>query len=149
MSDAMIQSIMQCLAKHALPPMIILDITNVCNLKCVHCPHAEIQARSDFRPLHLSWDLFERVVDELADYRQPCLLRFVGDGEPLLHPRLLDMIERAKARTSCIVNLTTNGTLLSVPVIDQLLGSGIDLVDISIDALTKPVYETVRRGRVF
>jgi organic radical activating enzyme len=149
MSDALIGSIMQCLEKYALPPLIILDITNVCNLRCVHCPHAQVQSRSDFKPMHMKWDHFVRIVDELKDHRQPCVLRFVGDGEPLLHPRLLDMIERAKAHTQCIVNLTTNGTLLSAPAIERLLNCGIDLVDVSVDAVTKPVYQRVRGGGVY
>ncbi len=88
-------------------------------------------------------------MDELANYDQPCLLRFVGDGEPLLHPRVLDMIHLAKVRTRCIVNLTTNGTLLSNSAVERLVDSGIDLVDVSVDALTKPVYEVVRRGGSF
>lgn len=129
--------------------MIILDITNVCNLRCVHCPHAEMQARSDFKPMHFRWEHFTKIVDELQDHHQPCLIRFVGDGEPLLHPRLLDMVDYAKERSRGIVNLTTNGTVLAPDKIDRLLDAGIDIIDVSIDALTKPVYSRVRRGGSF
>jgi pyruvate-formate lyase-activating enzyme len=149
MAHASLDAIRRCLEEYSMPPMIILDITNVCNLRCIHCPHADMQSRKGFKPAHLRWDHFTRVVDELADHREPCLLRFVGDGEPLLHPRLLDMVDYAKEHCGCIVNLTSNGTLLSAESVERLLRSGIDLVDISIDALTKPVYEQVRRGGSF
>lgn len=144
--DQLAEQIRTELDGYSLPPMIILDITNACNLRCIHCPHAEIQSRADFRPTHLPYEHFERVLIELEAHDQPCLLRFVGDGEPLLHPKLLDMVEQAKARCRCVVNLTSNGTLLTPGRSDRLLDAGIDLIDVSIDAVTKPVYESVRRG---
>ncbi len=67
MHDAMIEAIIRCLAKYPLPPMIILDITNVCNLRCVHCPHAEIQSRPDFEPLHMRWDHFTRILGRACE----------------------------------------------------------------------------------
>lgn len=146
MLDPMVNKIMGTLERYTLPPIIILDITNVCNLRCIHCPHAEIQARGDFKPYHMPWDLFETTMDELVGHEQPCVVRIVGDGEPLIHPRLFDMIEFARTRTGCIVNLTTNGVLLNPEKADALLGLGTDLIDVSIDALTRPAYEIVRRG---
>jgi radical SAM protein with 4Fe4S-binding SPASM domain len=146
MRDPVMEKIRQVLDQNTLPPMIIMDITNVCNLRCTHCPRPELQAREDFKAQHLSWEHFERVIEQVRGHGQPCLLRFVGDGEPLLHPRLLPMLEIAKSQTTCIVNLTTNGTLLSQEKADRILDTGIDLIDVSVDALTKPTYEKVRRG---
>jgi uncharacterized radical SAM superfamily Fe-S cluster-containing enzyme len=144
--DEVIERMIGTLNRFRLPVMIVLDITNVCNLRCVHCPHADIQKRPDFKPRHLQWAHFTKIVDELSSNGDPCLLRFVGDGEPLLHPKLVQMVEHAKQRSKCIVNLTTNGTLLFPDVADRLLRSNPDLIDVSLDALTEPVYRRVRRG---
>jgi len=139
----------QSLEKFSLPPMITLDVTNVCNLHCIHCPYPDIEAQSDFKPAHLSWEHFQKIAHELSTHDQPSLLRFVGDGEPMLHPQLIEMIELAKRTTRCVVNLTTNGTFLSDSKIERLLESKIDLIDISLDGLSKPVYETIRKKSSF
>lgn len=141
-----IQDVMAPLERRRYPAMIILDVTNVCNLQCVHCPQPSIQARDDFRIAHLPDDVFRSLTDQLSECTEPCLLRFVGDGEPMLHPDILDMIEQVKRRTTCVVNLTTNGTRLSKDAASRLLTSGIEMIDISLDALTKPVYDRIRKG---
>ncbi len=146
MPDSIVDEIRESLEAYKLPPMIIMDVTNVCNLRCIHCPQPQLQARGDFKPMHMKWDHFRTVIADLVDHDQPCLLRFVGDGEPLLHPRLLEMLTVAKQETSCIVNLTTNGTLLFPDKTERILDADVDLIDVSVDALTKPTYEKVRRG---
>lgn len=145
MDEALPLEMIASLGTFRLPPMITLDVTNVCNLHCIHCPYPDIEAKSDFKVAHFPWEYFVKLVEELSEHDQPCLLRLVGDGEPMLHPRLIEMVELAKARTSCVVNLTTNGTFLSDEKIDKLLEAKIDLIDVSLDAVSKPVYEAIRK----
>lgn len=149
MLNPLIKKMIKSLEIFSLPPMITLDVTNVCNLHCIHCPYSEIEARSDFKAAHFPWEYFVKIVEELSHHDQPCLLRFVGDGEPMLHPRLLEMVELAKQKTGCVVNLTTNGTFLSVNKIERLLDAKVDLIDVSLDALSKYVYEKVRKKSSF
>jgi MoaA/NifB/PqqE/SkfB family radical SAM enzyme len=122
-----------------LPPMVVLDVTNTCNLKCIHCPQPLLQARPDFKPLHLKWEHFKKIADEIAEVDQPILLRIAGDGEPLIHPQLVEMVEYAKANTKAVVNVTTNGLILDQEKADRLLKAGVDLVDFSIDGFSKRV----------
>jgi MoaA/NifB/PqqE/SkfB family radical SAM enzyme len=129
-----------------LPPMVILDITNTCNLKCIHCPQPILQARSDFKPNHMRWDYFTKVVDEIGSVDQPMLIRIAGDGEPTIHPRIMDMIKYVKANCKAVLNLTTNGLVTGREQADEMLNAGIDFIDFSIDAFSKPVYDMVRRG---
>lgn len=129
-----------------LPIMIVLDVTNTCNLCCVHCPQPVLRRKPGFRPRHLEWDLFVKVVEEIRTYRHRCLLRLAGDGEPLLHPRILEMVELACRESAAVVNLTTNGVLLTPDRMTRLLEAGIDVIDVSLDALTGPTYERVRGG---
>lgn len=144
-----VSHIMQRTENSPLPSMIILDVTNVCNLGCIHCPQPSLQADPAFKARHFSFDYCKKIVDEIRHYNQPCLLRLTGDGEPLVNPKTIDMIQYACENCGDIVNLTTNGILLTPPKIDRLLETGIHLIDISIDALTKPVYELIRRGGNF
>lgn len=129
-----------------LPPMVILDVTNTCNLKCIHCPQPLLQASPHFKPNHMKWEHFTKVVDEMATIDQPMLLRLAGDGEPTIHPRIQEMIRYAKANCRATLNLTTNGLVMGRDEIDAMLKAGIDLIDVSIDAYSKAVYDEVRRG---
>lgn len=149
MSNAQVDALITRYQALRLPPMVILDITNTCNLACVHCPQPLLQRRPDFVRKHLEWDHFTKVADEIGAIGQPLLLRFAGDGEPTVHPRLFDMIAYAKRNTPATVNLTTNGILMTAPRIDSLLEVGVDLIDISIDAFRPETYQAIRRGGNF
>jgi wyosine [tRNA(Phe)-imidazoG37] synthetase (radical SAM superfamily) len=60
---------------------------------------------------------FDRIIAGLPEFSPPPLVFFGGIGEPLMHPRLPEMIARAKALGSP-VELITNGTLLTEPRIN-------------------------------
>ncbi len=103
-----------------------VEITNRCNLRCVYCPvnRSLARPRSD-----LSFDRFREILERSPTVRS--LLPFQW-GEPLLHPRVFDMIELA-ARRGIRTFLTTNGTLLDVERQERLLASGLTRLSISID----------------
>ena len=149
MDKNLISKIQNSLQKFNFPSMILLDITNVCNLKCIHCPQPLLQNKKDFKVNHLPLTLLMKLVDELSTSDYPSLLRFLGDGEPMLHPNIIEMIEIAKSKTKCVLNLTTNGIFLTPEKTDKLLEIGIDIIDVSIDALTKKTYEKIRKGGSF
>lgn len=71
-----------------------------------------------------------------------------GWGEPLLHPRLLDMITIAKAE-NCRVSLTTNGVLLDRDISERLVRDGIDIVAVSFAGASKDTHEAIRCGSQF
>ncbi len=130
------------------PAMVVMEITNVCNLACIHCPYTLISQGKDYRPRHMSWDLYEKVVKEVAMHKG-VLFRFICDGEPLMHPRFLDMLKTAKLAGLSPVNVITNGTLLNEAMAEGVLDAGVDIVEISLDALIKTTYEKIRQGSDF
>ena len=71
-----------------------------------------------------------------------------GWGEPLLHPRLFDMIRTAKAK-GCRVSLTTNGALLTSAVSQELVREGVDIVAVSIAGAVGETHERIRVGSCF
>jgi hypothetical protein len=54
------------------------------------------------------------------------------------------MLADAVARSGTFVSLTTNGTLMTPPRIEQLMATGVHLIDISIDALSAETYAKIR-----
>ncbi len=130
----------------AFPAMTHVVITNACNLECVHCAYGEIKKRADYHPAYLDWDIFTRVADEIAAH-PGAILRFTCDGEPMLHPRFLDMVEYAKKLELRPTTLNTNGTLLTHDKIERLIKLGIDVVEVSLNAFSPETYNLMRPGR--
>lgn len=130
------------------PRMVILDILNICNLRCSHCPQKELTKAEGFKPTFLDLKLFEKIINEISCHDVD-LIRFTGDGEPLLHKNILEMIAFAKSKTKAKINLTTNGLLLSDKISKFLLNLPIDFIDVSIDAHTENTYKQIRRGGDF
>lgn len=103
-----------------------IEITNRCNLRCSYCP----VNRSLTRPkTDLPFELFEEVLARSPTVRT--LLPFQW-GEPLLHPRAIDMVELA-TRRGIRTYLTTNGTRLDRDLRGRLLHSGLTRLTVSID----------------
>lgn len=135
-------------AAKSFPRYIMYDVNNVCNARCPFCPQSGIAREDTFEPLHIDWDVYERTIAETARYEVE-LVRFTGDGEPLLHPRMTDMIALARRLGIRKINLTTNGSLLSGRRLEQLLAAPPHVLDVSLDAFTPQTYAKYRIGLDF
>jgi MoaA/NifB/PqqE/SkfB family radical SAM enzyme len=129
------------------PSQIIADITEVCNLACIHCAHSDFEKSPLYQGSHLEVELNHKMVDEVKMYGQGITqyIRYSSSGEPLLHPQVFEMLEYATKYSGTLVSLTTNGTLLTAKRTEKLLEFGVDVIDISIDAFSPEVYAVVRR----
>jgi len=96
----------------------------------------------------MEFSIYKRIVDEVAQFKGT-VFRLVCDGEPTLHPRLLDMIMYAKKNNIQPICLITNGTLLTKKISMNMLNAGIDVIEISLDAVRKDTYESIRLGASF
>jgi sulfatase maturation enzyme AslB (radical SAM superfamily) len=130
------------------PSQIIMDITEVCNLACVHCLHPEFKTSSHYGGRHLAPDLNAKMVDEVRRHGRGITqyIRYTGNGEPLVHPAAYDMIEHAVRESGVYVTLTTNGTIMNEARTTRLLDAGVHMIDISIDAFRPETYAAIRRN---
>lgn len=137
--------------KSEFPSQIIVDITENCNYACLHCPHANFQKSDVYTGAFLKPDLNNKMVDEVAKYGRNCTqqIRYTANGEPLLHPKVYEMLSYAVEKSGVMVSLTTNGSLLNDCNINRLLDTGIGLIDISLDAYSREVYEQIRINGVY
>jgi MoaA/NifB/PqqE/SkfB family radical SAM enzyme len=128
-----------------LPPMIELEITIRCNLRCVMCTQPFWSAAVADMP----WERFVSIVDNLAlggGYAPRVELH--GVGESLLHRDFFRMAGYLRER-GATVQLTSNFTLLDDRAADRLLQLGINGVRASIDGGTRETYESIRVGAKF
>ena len=128
------------------PSQVIIDVTELCNLACTHCPHPEFKKSEHYAGRTLDPALVAKAIGEVAGAGQGVVqqVRFTSEGEPLLHQSIFSMLADAVTRSGTLVSLTTNGVLLTADRIDRLLATGISFVDISIDAFTPDTYARIR-----
>ena len=132
--------------KAEFPSQVIVDMTEVCNLACVHCPHPEFKKSEHYAARYLEPELNAKLVDEVRAHGRGLTqyIRYTSEGEPLVHPQCYDMLEYAVKNSGVLVSLTTNGTILNEKRVKKLLESGLDVIDISIDAFTPETYAKIR-----
>lgn len=125
----------------ALPVSLSVEPTTSCNLRCPECPSG---LRSFTRPTGMLSDkLFKKVIDELS--HTLTYLIFYFQGEPYLHPQLLEMIRYASGK-KIYTATSTNAHYLNDEMARKTVESGLDRLIISIDGLTQESYESYRKG---
>ena len=127
---------------------IHLDIepTNRCNLKCTFCDKLPYLRSDEFG--FMDFKLFARIIDE-GTQRYLCGLKLSYRGEPLLHPRLSDMVSYAKKKGVLDVYFNTNGMLLTDIKARALIEAGLDRISISIEGVDAKTFEKERVGARF
>lgn len=134
--------------KSGFPSQIVMDITEVCNLACVHCPHPNFKRSEHYGARYLDPALNSKMVDEVMRHGkgQTQYIRYTSNGEPLVHPKAYDMIQEAVERSGVYVTITTNGTIMNEKRTRKLLDAGVHMIDISIDAFRPETYAQIRVG---
>jgi MoaA/NifB/PqqE/SkfB family radical SAM enzyme len=122
------------------PMVVIAEVSSYCNLVCMGCPYKDLSREHGF----MDFDLFRKVVDEVAPYGVRSWFHFMG--EPLMHPRIFDMIDYAVDAGLGYFGLSTNGLLLDDHNIERLLDSGLQRLEISIDSLDPELFALLRPG---
>jgi len=124
------------------PFFVTVDATSRCNLRCVGCPFHSLDSRDpkEHRPVRdLDPVLFGRLCDDVTDMNTE-LIVFSGEGEPLLHPQLFELLRLAKSAVPEVL-LLTNGTLLTPKTAEALIESRVDRIRVSLWAGSKAEYE--------
>lgn len=119
------------------PRLIAWELTNACNLACIHCRASAIK---DPAPDELSTAEAKHFVDELIEYKPIIILT---GGEPLLRSDVYDIAQYASGHGLRVV-LATNGTLLTPDIVRHLKEVGIQRISISIDGSTKKTHDIFR-----
>ncbi|HEX2589475.1 MAG TPA: radical SAM protein [Gaiellales bacterium] len=128
----------------ALPRELQLEVTAACNLACTMCL-VSYRPKIGKRQGSMSYEMFRQLVDELPGLER---LTLQGLGEPLLAPGILDMISYASER-GIAVGFNTNAQLLTPERSEQLVGTGLSWLCISVDGAVAETYESIRGGAQF
>ena len=128
-----------------LPPLIVIESTNICNLKCPACPTMSTMKR---RKGNMEFSLFKTLIDEFVanNYRPKIFLNF--SGEPTINRELPEFIKYATDRNFW-VHLSTNVTYMTEELSTKIIKSGLNHVYLCMDGFTKEAHEAYRIGSKF
>jgi SynChlorMet cassette radical SAM/SPASM protein ScmF len=116
-------------------------LTEGCNLACRHCwlsPRFDADAS---RTPTLPVELFEQAVTEALPLGLTGV-KLTG-GEPLLHPRIGDILEIARTR-ELTLNMETNGVLMTQAMAKEIARFSDRFVSVSLDGADAATHEGVR-----
>ena len=127
----------------SFPKILMLELTNACNLKCIMCTNPVMKRRIGTMPLRVATQAIEEAsamgIQEVGQFTT---------GEPLLYKKLPEVIKKVKDH-GLYCYMTSNGLLLNHSKSKVLCESGLDSLKISVDGTNKEEYERIRLGGNF
>jgi MoaA/NifB/PqqE/SkfB family radical SAM enzyme len=123
----------------AAPLYVAWQITNECNLACLHCIEESGPGKA-FRD-ELSREEALRIIDDLMDHEVPYLS--LSGGEPMLHPHFFELVERVTSRGSQL-KIETNGHFLTPEASRRLKELGVKAVQVSLDGASSATFGRMR-----
>lgn len=134
------------MARISAPVRVSIDLTYICNLRCIHCRTNTGEVPLSILRKMMSVEQIIEVVREL-DRMETFEITFTG-GEPTIHPQFWDIVEGIGPLDFASLTLITNAVTLTAEAIDRLLAAGIDSIRISLDG-TRETFRKVRKKDVF
>jgi len=116
------------IANTRLPGLCTVEInpTELCNRTCSFCPRADAEVYPN-RKLQMSVETAEKIGADLADASFAGDIHVTGFGEPLLNPRLPEIVAALRQRLpGTLIEVITNGDRLNEKRIRTLLKAGVD-----------------------
>ncbi|MBU0994022.1 MAG: radical SAM protein [Proteobacteria bacterium] len=126
-------------AETIAPTHLALETTAHCNGKCTFCPSPHMRRKRGV----MTPNLFRRIIE---DARQIGTIQFIthgGMGEPLLDSHIADRISYEKKQLDTIVQLHTNGSLLTGDRAYALFKAGLDILSISVNAFSAESHRVI------
>lgn len=132
------------------PFSMYIETTNQCNFRCRYCP----MSRMDYAKIAGGFKImglpeFEKICQNIKSGGRLKVLRFYFMGEPLLNPRLPEMIKKAcQMKLADRTELTTNGVLLNEKKSKEFVDSGLDYFRISVSSVEQRRHGHITQSKV-
>lgn len=117
-----------------------------CNLRCPLCS-TTYRAFSPREVRVMTLELFQTVLEKIR--KHAWRITFYMEGEPMMNPRLFEMIALSTRDRHLFTSFSTNLTLMREKLLTALFQSRVDWISVSLDGFDQATYETYRvNGRV-
>ncbi|MBN2459173.1 radical SAM protein [Candidatus Woesearchaeota archaeon] len=121
------------------PYIVDVEITNWCNLQCIFCGQQAMTREKGF----MSMKLLSKLADECAKHKTP--MRFIGWGEPFMHPKIMEFCKYAKSK-GVVIHISNNGLAIKPRQIQELVDLQVDSIIFSFQGATKEQYQIMRNN---
>lgn len=128
----------------SFPTHIDIETSSACQMRCPMCYTTYMDA--SFKGI-MDYRLFTRIIDQ-AVKGKVYSVKLSWRGEPLLNPRIIDMVRYAKKSGIKEVAFLTNGERLNNRTAEQLVDARLDWISFSVDGLAD-VYNRIRAPAKF
>ncbi len=126
--------------ERSAPRSVRISVTDRCDFACTYCRPSRDDGYVENRLDLAAW---EALVDGLV---ASGVVRFrLTGGEPLVHPRVVDLVRLIAARGVSDLAMTTNASQLA-RLAGPLRDAGLERLNVSIDTLDAARFERLTRG---
>lgn len=132
---------MASLFARPLPPVVRIEPASACNLRCTHCPTGVTKAPRTV----MSEATFARILADLPTHIPPIRVAVLyHGGEPFLNRAFLSMSRRIKDLGISFVKTVSNGMLIRPEMLSDIIESGLDAIEFSVDGESAAENDSVR-----
>jgi len=133
----------------ATPLVVQIFPIYACNFCCKYCTFSIPRGKRGFisDKIMMDFALFKKCIDDLIKFSDKVkTLRFVGMGEPLLHPKIAEMVKYAVSKNVAEkVEILSNASLLTPKLADSLISAGLSRLVMSIQGTTAKKYQEISK----
>ncbi|MCX7009606.1 MAG: radical SAM protein [Kiritimatiellaeota bacterium] len=137
--EAFIKRFSRTVREQRIPLTGGMDLTNRCNLRCVHC-YIRPEAGEVKEPSELPTKRWLEILDEITE--AGCLYFLITGGEPLLRADFPEIYRKAR-QNGLVVSVFTNGTLADDAILDLFTEYPPAKVEITLYGATEVTYESI------
>ncbi|MFP4458559.1 MAG: radical SAM/SPASM domain-containing protein [Candidatus Zixiibacteriota bacterium] len=124
------------------PVWVMIEPTNMCNLKCPACP-SRADARN-FTNGKMDMDVYRSIIDRI--HKKSIGVFLAHRGEPFVHPEFLEMVEYARKKNLIVRTSSNMHFIKDKETACNLVKAGMDWMIVALDGITQEIYSRYRRG---
>ncbi|NQV18020.1 MAG: SPASM domain-containing protein [Armatimonadetes bacterium] len=119
------------------PPVVMIEPTNICNLKCPMCPSGNGTLKR--AKGYMEFSTFKIIIDEIKN--KSFMVVLWNQGEPFLNKDFLKMVKYASDKG--LFTLVSTNANIDINV-EETVKSGLDSIIVSLDGSTQATYNKYR-----
>lgn len=126
------------------PHLVDIEPVGLCNFRCLMCPTGlqSLTRPQDF----MSLETFDAILEKTEPFHSS--IRFIGWGEPLMHPDIVEMVHLAN-RAGRLTHINTNASKMTAKLAMSLAASGLDSIKFSFQGTDRDTYKMMRQTDFF
>lgn len=126
----------------SFPYIAIVDVVNMCNLRCPYCPTGARRSSGRTRKM-VDVAQAANLVDQMGRYAISA--HFYNWGEPLLHPEIASIVKMFHSHRIATF-ISTNLCTKNEAVLHAVCDAGLDYMTVSLSGASQEVYERYHCG---